>query len=721
MRTIVSFSLRHRWWVLAAWAVVAVAGGLTVNNTVNRLTYTYSTPGQPGYEANLHITQRFGIDGTFEPTIAVLRLPAGMDMYSTAGRAAAANTFAAAARPGVVAVADYADTGDAKLVSADGHSTWAMLNLANPDQGPGLGAGDDLGAILQHAAPPGATVTVTGFAQLLASGGGGGGGPSVLLETMIGAALALLILLAVYGSAIAIVPLLMAVPAILATFLCILGFTYITNVSYFLEYLVALAGLGVAVDYSLLVVVRWREERERGLSSDHAVLAAADRAGRAVLLSGATVAVGLLSLVLLPVPFLRSIGVGGMLIPLVATAAALTLLPITLAAWGPALDRRRLWRGSVSFSKGWERWGRRIVRRRWIAGLFGLGIVLALAAPALSINTAEPLIGSLAATGPSATAFQELERAGVPSAVDFPIQVLSHGGGAGERRAVAIAQATPGVYTVLAPDTSAFRSGQDALLTVIPTAEGGTAAGKSIVTDLRTRLDAVPGSAEVGGSTAGDMAFSDAVYGNMPLVLALIGLLTFVILLRALRSVVLAAKAVLLNVVSLGSAFGFMVLFWQQGHGSQLIYGMPATAAIRDWIPIVVFACLFGLSMDYEVFVLTRVREEYERTGSTDEAVVTALARTGRLVTCAALILAVSFLSLSSNPNQLVKIVATALAVGIVLDAVVIRTLLVPALMSLMGPWNWWMPARLARLIRLPASTPRAVDERGKAAMGADR
>ena len=715
-----SFSLRHRWLVLAAWAVVAVAGAMTVNTTINRLTYTYATPGQPGYEANLHITQRFGIDGTFEPTIAVLRLPGGMDMRSAAGQAAAARTFAAAARPGVVAVADYADTGDAKLVSADARSTWAVLNLANPDQGPGVGAGDDLGSILQRAAPPGATVAVTGFAQLLASGGGGGG-PSVLLETVIGAALALLILLAVYGSAIAIVPLLMAVPAILATFLCVLGFTYITSVSYFLEYLVALVGLGVVVDYSLLVVVRWREERERGLTGREAVLAASDRAGRAVLLSGATVAVGLLSLVLLPVPFLRSIGVGGMLIPLVATVAALTLLPITLAAWGPALDGHRLRRGSTVRSKGWERWGRLIIRRRWIAGVVGLGIVLALAAPALSINTAEPLIASLAATGPSATAFQDLEHAGVPSAVDFPIQVLSHGGAAGERQAAAIAQATPGVYTVLAPDTSAFRSGQDALLTVIPTAEGSTAGGKNIVTDLQSRLNAAHAGAEVGGSTAGDMAFSNAVYGNMPLILALIGLLTFLILLRALRSVVLAAKAVLLNVISLGSAFGFMVLFWQQGHGSQFIYGMPATAAIRDWIPIVVFACLFGLSMDYEVFVLTRVREEYERTGSTDEAVVAALARTGRLVTCAALILAVSFLSLSSNPNQLVKIVATALAVGIVLDAVVIRTLLVPALMSLMGPWNWWMPKRLARLLRLPPRTSGATEIPADATMGVDR
>jgi len=652
----------------------------------------------------VHITEHFGIDGTFEPTLAVLTLPASLSMHSPAGQAAAERTSAAAARPGVVAVADYANTHNPTLVSPDGRTTWAVLNLANPDKGPGVGAGDNLGSILQSGAPSGGAVTATGFAQLLAAGGGGGG-PSVLVETLIAGLLALVVLLLVYGSAIAIVPILMAIPAILVTFLAVLGFTHITSVSYFLEYLVALLGLGVAVDYSLLVVVRWREERERGLPNDQAVLVAATRAGRAVLLSGATVAVGLLALVVLPVPFLRSIGVGGMLIPLVAIAAAITLLPITLAAWGPALDRRRIWTGSAAHSHRWERWGRIVVRRRWIAGILGLGIVLALAAPALSINTAEPLAKSLSTSGSAAQAFQELERLGVPSAVDFPIQILTHGGAAGVAQATAIAEATPGVYTVLAPDTAAFRNGDDALLTVVPTAEGGTGAGKAIVTDLRTRLTSVPGGVEVGGSTAADVAFSNAVYGNLPLMLALITLLTFLILVRAFRSIVLAAKAVLLNVLSLGSTFGFMVLFWQQGHGSTLIYGVPATAAIRDWIPIVVFACLFGLSMDYEVFVLTRVREEYERTGSTDEAVIGALARTGRLVTCAALILAVSFLTLATNPNQLIKIVATALAFGILLDAIVIRTLLVPALISLMGRWNWWMPAAVNRLLRLwPAS-----------------
>jgi putative drug exporter of the RND superfamily len=402
------------------------------------------------------------------------------------------------------------------------------------------------------------------------------------------------------------------------------------------------------------------------------------------------------------VPFLRSIGVGTMLIPVVAVAATATLLPATLAVCGPALDRRRLRRrlGAGTHSRGWERWGRLVVRYRWLAGTSGLVVMLALAAPALSINTAEPLIGSLPQASPAAQAFRQLEAAGVPNALDFPIEVIANGGPAAARQATVIALATPGVYTVLAPDTPAFRAGNSALLTIVPTAEGGTAAGKAIVTSLRSRLGAVAGHAEVGGATASEMAFTSAVYGNFPLALAVITLLSLLILSAAFRSIVLAVKAVLLNLVSLGATFGFMVVFWQQGHGSDLIYGAPAILAIHAWIPVVVFACLFGLSMDYEVFVLSRIREEYDRTGSTDEAVVAGLARTGRLVTCAALIVAVSFLTLSSTPDQIVQVAASALAFGILLDAVIVRTLLVPTLISLLGRWNWWLPRPLARVLR---------------------
>jgi RND superfamily putative drug exporter len=707
MTTITRIALAHRRLVALAWIALAVVGGVTASSTTSRLTHTFATPGNPGYDTNQRIIKSFGIDGNEQPTIAVLHLPAAASMHTAAGRAAAARTFAAAHNAGHLAVADYANTHNPVLVSRDGRTTWALINMPNPDVPLGSGVMQRIPHALRAAAPSGSTVAVTGFEQI--QSGGGGSGPSTLVETLIGMVGGLLILALVYGSAIAIVPLLMAIPSILTSLLLVGGVTRLTNVSFIVEFLVALIGLGVAIDYSLLVVTRWREEREKGLTNEEAIMAAEETAGHAVVLSGLTVTIGLLSLVVLPVPFLRSIGYGGIMIPLVAIAAAITLLPVTLAAWGPALDRRRVRRSSTTFSRGWERWGQFVVRRRWIAGAAGLAIVVGLAIPALTMNTGQPSSNAFSKTTPAGKALHGLEQAGVPSAVVFPVQLLVHGGPAPAARAVKLARQTPGVYTVLAPKTASYRSGQESLISVIPRAEGSTASGRALVDRLRTRLVAVPG-VEVGGNTAQNKDFVHAVYGNFPLLLGLIALVTFLLLARAFRSIVLAAKAVVLNVISLGAAYGFLVLFWQQGHGSHLIYGVPATGSIRDFIPIIVFAFLFGLSMDYEVFVLARMREEFDATGSTPKAIVNALSRTGRLVTSAAMILAVSFLSLSTNPDLPVRVIATGLAFGILLDSIVVRTLLVPALVALMGRWNWWLPERARRLLRVDPP-PRPVTE----------
>ena len=702
MTSITHLALRHRRLVVLAWIALTVVGVLTVSSATGGLSHGFSTPGTRGYDANAHIIKSLGIDGNEQPTIAVLHLPAGEGMGTAAGQAAAARTFAAAHTAGHLALADYASTHNPKLISRDGRTTWALIDVPNPDVGSGQGVVDRIGPALRAAAPAGASVSITGFEQIQSNGGGGGSGPSVLIETLIAGAGALAVLLFVYGSAIAIVPLLIALPSILTSFLLVLALEQAISVNFLVQYLVAVMGLGIAVDYSLLLVTRWREERETGRPNEDAILAAAPTAGRAVVLSGTIVAIGLLSLVVLPVPFLRSIGLGAMVIPLVAIAAAVTLLPVILAAWGPALDKHRVVRsGSTTYSRGWERWASMIVRRRWLAGAIGLAVVVGLAIPALSMNTGQPRANSLGGNGQPARTLHALERQGVPSAVVFPIQVLTHGGTAAAQRAMTIAAHTHGVYTVLAPATSAFRRGQDALLSVIPTAEGNTAAGTATITRLRTALANVPGHVEVGGNTAQNIDFNNAVYGNFPLMLAVIAIVTFLILARAFRSVVLAAKAILVNLVSLGATFGFMVLFWQNGHGSNLLYGVPATGSIRNWIPIIAFAFLFGISMDYEVFILARMREEYDRTGSTKQAVVGSLAHTGRLVTCGALILAISFASLSTAPDIIVEMIATALAFGVLIDAFIVRTLLVPALVAIMGRWNWWMPTGLARALRL--------------------
>jgi RND superfamily putative drug exporter len=214
----------------------------------------------------------------------------------------------------------------------------------------------------------------------------------------------------------------------------------------------------------------------------------------------------------------------------------------------------------------------------------------------------------------------------------------------------------------------------------------------------------------VGGPGAQNADFVSAIYGSFPVMIALIAVLTFLLLARAFRSLLLPLKAVILNVISVAAAWGVITLVWQEGHGSSAIWGIAASHSIEAWIPLMVFAFLFGLSMDYEVFILARMREEYDATGSTDGAVVRGIGRTGRLVTSAALILFLAFVSMATAPDSTVKVFATGLAAGILLDATVIRALLVPAVVSLFGRWNWWLPHRPARLLRVEPSMPASAE-----------
>ena len=229
-----------------------------------------------------------------------------------------------------------------------------------------------------------------------------------------------------------------------------------------------------------------------------------------------------------------------------------------------------------------------------------------------------------------------------------------------------------------------------------------------VVRDVKDAADDLDGVVGVAGLGADQVDFLHAVYGNLPLMLGLICLLTFVLLVRAFRSILLPLKAVLLNLVSLAAVFGAMVLFWQEGYGSDAVFGIAPTGAMTFWIPIMVFAFLYGLSMDYEVFILSRVREEYDAGASTDEAVIRGIGRTGRLVTSAALILFLAFAALASGPGTDIKVLATGLGIGILLDATVIRSLLVPSLVSLFGSWNWWLPDWVAKVLRIEPSVVHA-------------
>jgi RND superfamily putative drug exporter len=428
------------------------------------------------------------------------------------------------------------------------------------------------------------------------------------------------------------------------------------------------------------------------------VVTAVETAGRAVVLSGLTVGIGLAALVVLPVPGLRSTGIGGMLIPLVSILVVITLLPALLGGIGPRVDWPHV-RKEQHASRAWSAWGRGVIRWRWAAAGLALVLLGLFAYPALQIKVGESGVNSLAKSGPAFDAYEALVSGGVPQGVLSPIEVLTTTAAAPAVRAEI--EGLPGVKTAVLPSgETGSRAGTSDII-VVP-------ALATLNNTTLTPVDAVekavshrPGVIGVTGLGAIEQDYSHAVFGNFPLMFALIALVTFLLLARAFRSLLLAGKAVILNVLSLGATFGLMTWFWQEGHGSQAVFGIAGTGAITFWVPLMIFAFLFGLSMDYEVFILTRVREEYDRTGDTNAAVTEGLGRTGRLVTSAALILFLAFASLASAPDTDIKVLATGLGAGILLDATIVRALLVPALVSLFGKWNWWFPQRVSRLMAI--------------------
>ena len=300
-------------------------------------------------------------------------------------------------------------------------------------------------------------------------------------------------------------------------------------------------------------------------------------------------------------------------------------------------------------------------------------------------------------------ALNALEESGIGEGALLPHEILVEGGADPESVARGL-ERIDGVHGATAPATPDWNRRNSSVVEAIPTPDSGSDAGKASLDRVRAVAHAAGDEVKVGGQPAFNADFIDAVYGNFPLMIALITFSTFILLARAFRSLLLPLKAILLTMLSVGAAWGVLVLVWQHGHGSELIWGVPATGSTPSWMPVMVFAFLFGLSMDYEVFILSRMREVYDRTGSTETAVVEGIGRTGRLVTSAALILFLAFVSMAAGPGTNLKMIATGLAAGILLDATVIRALLVPAVVSLLGKYNWWLPNWSARFLSVEPS-----------------
>jgi RND superfamily putative drug exporter len=680
------------------WLLIMVAGGVAAGKTSDRLTIDFSLPGQPGTEASNLIVHAVGNGGNTVPMLATITLPEGQTITGHEDEIAQAFDAVATGVPGV-RVIDEANTGDQAFRTDDDRTAYAMVFYPFPKSLTEQLPTEPIRTALEAAVPQGATVGVTGLDALAV--GDESGGPGVLTETLLGSVGAFLVLAFVFASLLAFLPLVIAAVSILATFLMLLPLTYLTDVSFIVQFLVALVGLGVAIDYSLILVTRWREERDHGKENHDAVIAAMETAGHAVLFSGLTVAIGLLALIVLPVPFMRSIGMGGALIPFASVLVTLTLTPAILGGIGPRVDWPKIRHENVA-SRGWSRWARLVVRRRWwAAGVAFLALGLLFVA-FLGIKIGQPSSDSLASTGPAVTALHTLEDGGVPTGVLTPIEVIVESDQAAD--AAAALGDIEGIDAAFVPTDASSSGDGRTVVVLVPHEETVNSTSVEVVKRVTAAADTTPGVLGVAGLGTAQVDFLHAVYGNFPLMLTIIALLTFVLLVRAFRSLLLPFKAVVLNLVSLTAVYGAMVLFWQKGYGSDELFGIAATGAVTFWVPLMVFAFLFGLSMDYEVFILSRIREEYDGGRSTNEAVIEGIGRTGRLVTSAALILFLAFAALASGPGTDLKIMATALGFGILLDATIVRSLLVPSLVSLFGKWNWWLPDWAARLLRVERS-----------------
>ena len=538
---------------------------------------------------------------------------------------------------------------------------------------------------------------------------------------------ALLALLAVFGLSLAVaIPFVFAACTIAGTLIVVWALAHTLSMVTYVTNLVELIGLALAIDYSLLIVHRFREELGRGLEVRDAVVRTMATAGRSVVFSGLAVAAGLAVLLLMPVPFLRSMGVGGLLIPLASIGAALTLQPALLSVLGRRVARRAPDAGRTGDGGLWARLARAIMRRpvSFLAG--GTAVLLAAAVPALSLELSPGSFSSISSTQPSIVGL-ELLRDGVGAGAVAPTHVVVDTGAPGGASAPATRAAVDrlGDRLVLDPEVLIVASGSRmpyvdssrryTRVIVAGRHEYGKEESRSFVGRLRRDLVPAAGFPDrarvyAGGAPPQGADFLDRAYGAFPWLVLGILALTYLVLLRAFRSLLLPLKAVVLNLLTTAAVYGLLVAVFQWGTAAEA-FGIEQSGQIEGWIPIFLFAVLFGISTDYEVFMVTRMREVWDETGDNAQAVAVGLERTGRIVTAAALIMAAAFCGFLAGSVTGLKQLGLALALGVVIDATLVRSVLVPALMALLGRWNWWLPELVARAARVEPSPLRLEKE----------
>jgi RND superfamily putative drug exporter len=713
----------HRRSILAAWLVLFLLGGYGASNLSKLLTNRFSVPGSQA-EAGLEIVKsrlHERNDGSF--TLVAQAPGSHLDVASVEAAAQRAATKvpqgqAAPARPAGPGVAYVQISTPLEEASAKNYTQPMRQAIGRV---PGMHTYLTGFPALQHDAAP-------LYSKDLARG------------EMIAVPIALLVLLFMFGTLGAVVvPFVFAFATIPTTLGLVWAIAHLGNMAEYVTNIVTLIGFAIAIDYSMLVVFRYREQLQAGDEPAKALETTMATAGRATLFSGLTVAIGLALLLVMPLPFIRSMGAGGVLIPLVSIAASATLLPALLSVLGARVNRLRViprsWLERRASAEGgmWARLAHSIMRHPVVYLVCATAVMVALALPALGLHLTSG-DNRTAPSGTQATAGLRLLESRIGPGSLAPQQVVVSTPGpegaftpatvAAERRLIKELEADSRVVgsTIQAPSLSSLAIARKASL-IDPTSQvfqvraagrtdSGTPEAIALVHAIRNKY--IPGAdfpasdrVLLTGAPAFGVDFTAKAYGAFPWLVALVLVITYFVLMRAFRSVVLPLKAVLLNLLSVSAAYGVLVLTFQHGAGSFI--GFTKFPQIEAWIPIFLFAIIFGISMDYEVFMLSRMREEWDRTHDNEYAVAHGLEHTGRIITAAAIIMIAAFSGFMTGRFVGLQQFGLGLSAAIFLDATVVRVLLVPSLMKLLGDWNWYLPERVRRVMRLPGARPAPV------------
>ncbi|QTE29248.1 MMPL family transporter [Pengzhenrongella sicca] len=699
-------AFRHRLVAVLAW-VAALAIALVLARAFGgEFSADYSSPGSDSSQAQQLLESEFPAQSGDAVDVVVRTAEPATDPAVRADVEALLAELAGV--PHVVSVDDpFAAPGG---LAADGRTvlTHARLDVVDPTDMP-LADTERLLEIAAAAETPdlevalgGATIQLTEAAPIGSEG--------------VGLLAAAVILLVMFGSIVAAgLPILvalagLAVSATLSTVL--ISFVDAPDWS---TSLATMIGIGIGIDYALLMVTRFREWRAAGLDDRAATVATLDTAGRAVLLAGSTVIVSMLGLFAMGLSFMRGAALVTILGVLVVLLASLTLFPALLGYFGKSIDRLRLpflrarpvevaTGGHLEPTGAWLRWSQAVERRRVLGVVSGVGLLLLFASPFLAVQLGFPDAGNNS-EGSSTRQAYDWQAQALGAGSNGPLLMVAElpdADAAADLAGVTEALgSTAGVAAVTPATTSA--AGTTAVFTVIPTTGPQSSATEDLVRTLRDSVlpTATAGTGidvHVGGATAAAIDSSANIAKRIPLLIGGVVLLSMFLLLVAFRSVAVAVKAAVMNLLSVAASYGVVALVLQGGWAGGLI-GIDTPTPLPAFVPVLMFAVLFGLSMDYEVFLISRMREAWLRTGENHRAIVEGLAGTGRVITAAAAIMAAVFAAFILSPDIVLKVIGVGMASAIIIDATIVRLLLVPAVMHILGRANWWLPAGLERVL----------------------